>query len=60
MLKMLFVGAVAIGILLAALQFMKQHHTSGTYPAGPVVVSVPVKNPLDGGRPSPGDKLYVP
>lgn len=60
MFKALLVFGVAIGILLAAAQFMRQHHTSEPMPAGPVQVNVTVPNPLGGSPSGGGDRILVP
>lgn len=59
MLKALLVFGVAIGILLAAAQFMRQHHSTAG-PVGPVQVNVSVPNPLGGSPSGRPDKIVVP
>ena len=60
MFKGLLAFGVAIAILVAAAQFMREHHATVPAPAGPVQVNVTMPNPL-GGSPSGGsDKIVVP
>ena len=46
MLKALFALALMIAVIVVAANFMTKHHSTGPAPAGPVVINVPVKNPL--------------
>jgi len=60
MLKLLLAAAVIVGVIVGAAHFSAAHHSNGPVPAGPVVVTVQVPNPLGGGQSSGNDKTYVP
>jgi hypothetical protein len=59
MLKLLLAVAVIAGVIFGAAHFSERHHATGPVPGGPVIVQVPVKDPLGGGQ-SGGDQIYVP
>ena len=59
MVKLLLAAAVIAGVIVGAAAFSNAHHATGPVPAGPVVVTIAVPNPLGGGQ-SGGDTIYVP
>ena len=62
MFKLLLAAVVVVGVIAGAAHFMSQHNT-GHGPVtggGPVVIQQQMPNPLGGGQPSSGDKVYVP
>jgi hypothetical protein len=59
MVELLLAAAVIVGVIIGAAKFSTAHHATGPVPTGPVIVPVPVPNPLGGGQ-SGGDSIYVP
>jgi hypothetical protein len=60
MLKLLLAAAVIAGVIVGAAAVSAHNHSSGPVPAGPVVVTVQMPNPMGGGQSGGNDQVYVP